>query len=631
MSDLKPWDRKSLLEFLRKANEAYQVGNPTISDSEYDSLCEYLYEKTGIVFKSFDKGGDYKFSVPMLSIANCFSSKEIESFHKACFEVARDLSALTYVVEPKLDGIALEVQYWNGELVRATTRGDGQFGKDVTEIALKLESFPKTIPNYISGIFRGEAICTKKDFESFNSSSPTRYKTQRNFVAGTFNATEKDVSKRPIKFVAYRTIKGPEYCILNSLGIFGEESKNFNDASFPSTSLSYKDLSEKVVRLKESFFCDVDGLVVKVLGKEAREELGETSTDINWAIAVKVRVEGVETTLKNVNYQVGRTGAVTPVANFHPVEIDGVTISRATLHNFDRVKELGLTLGCTLTIRRAGDVIPEVVSSRPSNGVDFIEVGLPKYCPSCAEPLDYDKCTNEYNPSIVDSGCYEKLLSKLTYFVSKSGLDFDGIGPEVVEALFEERVINCPLDVLLCNDRSVREHLTPKTAEKFIAERDKARTKPLWKFIAALGIEKVGETLSKTLAPHFMDVVNGKMSPSEVLTPAAAESLREYLSFPGHLDFVKANLEVMIPEVVVAASDKLSGLKVAVTGTLPVSREKVEEFLASNGATVSSSVSSKTSWLIYGEKAGSKLAKAKAAGVKTATLEEFTGFYGLSL
>lgn len=627
---------EELKSVLKASNKAYRNGEPIISDEEYDELCREYRTLTGTLFSNLEESGTVDLSVPMLSLDNIFEKEQYDKFVGTVHDL--DPYAEIYV-EPKVDGVALDLKYYKGMLISASTRGDGRKGEDVTQTVKSIKSFPSKISKAPDFLWvRGEAVSLKKDFEEYNSSVGNTYKNPRNFVAGTLASKNKDVSDRPVTFVPYAVISSSDG-INNHHDASWQERFGFAENVFYSVAyarylseLSYKELIESYILQRGQLPFETDGLVLKVASKDLKEKLGESDTVVNWAIAFKQRVSGKSTVILDVIYQVGRTGAVTPVAVLEPVDVGGVTISRATLHNRERLNELGVSAGSVVKVRRAGDVIPEIYEVEKISDVN-VAFDFPSKCPSCGSALEDDTCKVVYTYQNGDIYCPDKFIATMEHFFSQHGMKVDGVGKEACRILVEECLISHPIELCKFVEDVPVESLSEfldKTAYEaistFVAD---LSNYPSWKFIASIGIDSIGPANAKKLDPYLIDVLEGKVEVGNVLTPAAAESFREYVSRKGYKELILKSLRLLKREE--KKGTVLQGIKVVITGTLSKDRDTVEEFLTSYGAKVLSAVSKNANYLIAGIGAGSKFKKAQDLGIEILSLEKFLEKFNLQM
>lgn len=588
---------QKLQELENLLDKVYRSGEAAVSDEAYDAVVRALNmnnlsnAKTAGLTEIAAAAYSAPRVVPMLSIQNVFTASELRS--KFDFD--------TYVtLEPKLDGIALEITYVHGLAVKVTTRGDGSVGEDVSGIFHSLPYMPKmavcSLGTPYQGVVRGEAVCSKHDLKSWNENSTKTYKTPRNFVAATFNTKDpKEVAGRPISFVAYS--------VLNSEGTQSynfpanmQKATDFSDGSVLSA-VTDKVLHERLEFLNTCLPYPVDGIVVKVDDLDLRAELGDAEGWPNWCYAFKIRGKGEVTVLNKIEWQVGRTGAITPVGTLDPVDVGGVTVSKVNLNNLEWMAEKGVYEGAVVYIRRAGEVIPELA-----------EVIDPKFdeqtledltvCPSCGSGVIENSCSQPQS-------CPEARARQFEYFLSDAGMEVTGYGATAASSLSEK--YGSPLLMFIDKVRLGEPSFVKSAKEKELAD-----------LITACGIPKVGKVKARTLAGVFHVIEQADLA--DLLGPVAADKAAEWLSVNKHLLSEAADL---LKSSTLPVSNKLQGMAIAVTGSFAsYSRKEVEKIITSNGGKVSSSVSKKTSMLVAGSEAGSKLEDAKEKGVPVITVTE---------
>ena len=566
----------------------------------------------------------------------------------------------TFWVDPKFDGLALEILYENGVYAGALTRGDGETGEDVTKNVRTVKNVPLDLRPHAArnGLpvprlleVRGEVVMTRQDFYELNKRQREQggkvFANPRNAAAGSVRQLDSAVSAtRPLTFFTYgvgttdfgdadpgwTTHSG----VMHGLAALGlpvaGEGKVAAEAEV------YPYFTAMGARRQELPF-EIDGVVVKVDSLALQRELDFTDRAPRFAIALKFPAHEAETVLTAIDVQVGRTGVLTPVAILEPVSLAGVTVSRATLHNEDEIKAKDLRAGDTVVVRRAGDVIPEVVrvvaEKRPA---DAQEYEFPHICPSCGSPAV--RAEGEAAWRCVNLACPAMLRRGIAYFVSKSGLDIEGLGRKWVEALIDKGMVRTPADLFGLTEADLvpLERMAEKSAANFVAAVDAARKNAtLAKLIAALGIRQVGTRTARTLAGHFTDLDALGAATAEELTalpdigPEVAASIREFFGNDANRALVARFKEIDLWPVAApkpaqpAATTPLSGKKFLFTGTLPdMSREKAQELVEAAGGRVVSAVSKKLDYLVAGADPGSKLAKAQALGLRVLSPEEFS-------
>ena len=647
LKDLKRMEE--LVSLLEKYNESYyNKDNPEITDYEYDSLLrelEILEEKypdkarPDSPTKHVGGSASLKFSpvdhkVRMESLQDAFSFGEIYDFNKKIREV--DGSAL-YAVEPKIDGLSVSLEYENGIFKRGSTRGNGDTGEDITENLLTIKSIPKRLPVNIPFLeVRGEVFMPKKVFEELASKQIERgeepFKNPRNAAAGSLRQKDAAITeKRQLDVFIFNVqqYEGPNPWTSHKESI--EALSNLGFHVIPSCK-KCKTIEEAAEAIKEigekrsSLPFDIDGAVVKIDSLDLRKRLGSTSKYPKWAVAYKYPPEEKTTKLLDVEIAVGRTGVLTPTAVFEPVLLDGSMVGRATLHNQDFINEKDVNIGDTIVIRKAGDIIPEVVYVKEHSCEGHEPFKMPKTCPSCGAPVYREpgeaalRCNNPECPA--------QLLRTLIHFCSKNAMDIDGLGEAVIEALVKTELVKKPADLyaLKVEDIKKLDRMGEKSANNLVKAISKSKENDFYRLIFGFGIRHVGEKASKELASHFKTIDNllnvNKESVLEIegFGEIMALSVSEFFSMEETHKMIEElkgyglNME-MEPEE--EKGDLFSGLTFVITGTLPtMKRPEAKALIEKQGGKVTGSVSKKTDYLLAGEKAGSKLDKAMALGVK---------------
>ncbi len=635
---------------LNQHNHRYYVlDDPEISDSEYDQLLRELQEleanhpelltadsptqRVGSTpLSSFQQ---VQHDIPMLSLGNAFSEAELLAFDKRLHDRLKDDTEINYIAEPKLDGLAVSLMYEKGILIRAATRGDGTTGEDITDnirtigsIPLVLEGsdWPKTLE------VRGEVYMPKAGFNALNKGLSEQGKKQfinpRNAAAGSLRQLDSRITaQRPLTMYCYSVglvkegeIPDTQIDTLEALGQWGlricPEIKKVKGVS------GCNEYYQKMTEKRPDLDYEIDGIVFKVNEFSLQEKLGFVSRAPRWAIAQKFPAEEETTTLLDVEFQVGRTGAITPVARLEPVFVGGVTVSNATLHNMDEIKRIGVCIGDTVVIKRAGDVIPKVVAVHQQSK-DRIEIKQPIHCPEC----DSDIILEEGEVIARCSGglfCPAQIKQSIKHFVSRKAMDIDGLGAKLVVQLYDSKLIKHIADIysLECENVAALERMGEKSANNLIHAIQTSKSTTLDRFIYALGIREVGEATAKNLANHFRTLSKIQAATLEELEavddvgPIVAAHLVTFFKQPHNLEVLKALLdaEVNWPDIEALSIDNmpLQGNIYVLTGSLKsMTRGEAKEKLQALGAKVTGSVSKNTTAVIAGEKAGSKLTKAK--------------------
>ncbi|MCG3811643.1 NAD-dependent DNA ligase LigA [Photobacterium damselae] len=635
----------------------YVEDNPEVPDAEYDRLMQRLLtiesehpEWVTIDSPSQRVGGvpldgftQVKHELPMLSLDNAFNDDELRAFQKRIQDRLNNASAIQYCCEPKLDGLAVSLLYENGVLVQAATRGDGTTGENITNNVRTIRSIPLKLqgndwPTRIE--VRGEVFMPKKGFEQLNQRALKKgektFANPRNAAAGSLRQLDSKVTAtRPLSFYAYavgivegRELEGSQYDRLCQLKSWG----------FPmSPEIRRVDSIEEVIRYhqmigekRESLEYDIDGVVIKVDKVDTQLQLGFVARAPRWAIAYKFPAQEEMTLLNNVEFQVGRTGAITPVAKLEPVFVGGVTVSNATLHNADEIARLGVMVGDTVIIRRAGDVIPQIVSVVESRRpADASPVIFPTECPVCQSKVEriegeaVVRCTGGLF-------CQAQRKEALKHFVSRKALDVDGCGEKVIEQLVDREMVTTPADLFRLSAGVVTalDRMGPKSAQKLVDALGNAKETTLPRFIYSLGIREVGEATAANLA-HYFETLEALMTASKeqlIEVPDVGEIVAAHIfNFfreEHNLAVVNDLRDVGIhwPDIEKVADDvelPFEGKTVVLTGSLSqLSRTEAKEALQKLGAKVTGSVSKKTDLVVAGEAAGSKLTKAQELGIE---------------
>jgi len=643
----------------------YILDDPTVSDAVYDQLFLQLKKLENenpqlitpdsptqrVGSKPQKKFSEVNHIVPMLSLENAFDDEDVFAFDQRVHDRLAISGPIEYVCEPKLDGLAVTIIYEKGLLTRAATRGDGETGEDITANIRTIESIPLHLrgddyPELLE--VRGEVYMPKQGFLELNARSEERgekvFVNPRNAAAGSLRQLDSRITaSRPLEFFCYGlgqiasgVLFKTQHDMLTHFKKWGlrvnpetQTVKNINDCL-----IYQKKLGEKRAQLPY----EIDGIVYKVNQIEQQHELGFVSRAPRWAIAHKFPAEEVLTTIEAVEFQVGRTGAITPVARLHPVFVSGVTVSNATLHNMDEIHRKDIQVGDTVIIRRAGDVIPEIVASikeqRPN---DAKQIHLPTHCPICHSKIE----SIEGEAVARCSGglfCPAQRKEAIKHFASRRALDIEGLGDKLVDQLVENRLIDNVADLysLTLEQLSGLERMADKSAQNLLDALNKSKKTTLGRFLYALGIREVGEATAKQLALHFgdlsllMEATEESLQQVSDVGPVVAKHIESFFREKHNQDVIKKLLEAGIHWEKIEVSREslpLVGKTFVLTGTLEtLSRDEAKEKLESLGAKVAGSVSSKTSYVVVGADAGSKLKKAEELGVAILTEDEFLKF-----
>lgn len=636
----------------------YNQDTPEISDYEYDMLLRQLEQledeypqlknedspTNRVGGKASEKFSSVVHTVPMESLHDSFSHSELREFDQ---RVRQSVGDVEYVVEPKIDGLSVSCEYENGIFVRGSTRGDGITGEDITENLLTIKSLPKRLKNVIPFLeVRGEVYMSNPSFiklveeQELNDEKP--FKNPRNAAAGSLRQKNAKVTaKRNLDIFIFniQQINGVQ---LNS----HKESLDFLvQLGFP-VPTSYKLFNniedvindiEKIGNTRGDLQYQIDGAVIKINSFSQRKRLGSTAKFPKWAEAYKYPPEEKETKLIDIEVNVGRTGALTPTGIFEPVFLAGTTVSRAVLHNQDFISELDLRIGDTVLIRKAGEIIPEVVAVT-SHAESSVPYTLPAVCPSCGSQVYKEedeavlRCTN--------TECPAQLLRHLIHFVSRDAMNIDGLGEAVLRQLVDSDLVNSPVDLYKLEKEQIikLDKKGEKSADNLLKAIEKSKSNPLYRIIFALGIRHIGNKSAKLLCNALLSVENimnagvDEISSIEGFGGVMAESVAEYFSVQQNRELIMQlrTLGVqMQPLEKKAENGAFTGKTFVLTGTLPtLKRSEASKIIEELGGKISSSVSKKTDFVVAGEDAGSKLTKAQQLGVTIITEEELIAMSG---
>lgn len=641
---------------LAEANDLYyKHGKSPMSDAEFDAGVKELerLEAEHPEFASADSpaaavGSDLtpgfrkiEHMYPMLSIQNTYSEAELADWHRQVTEKI-DPDKLEYVVELKIDGVALSLVYVDRRLAYAVTRGDGAYGDEVTRNVLNIKTIPVRLPgSYPSGRVevRGEIYMTRDNFKLFNEYALEVYgkeqQNPRNTAAGSLKLKDPAESAlRKLDFFAYSILleepKGTHWDNLKRLRQAGFPVNDKREkAKDPAGILAITDAWQKI---RDELPYNIDGAVVKVDDLRQQILLGRTAKSPKWVIAYKYKAEAVETTLEEVTYQVGRTGAVTPVAHFKPIMLGGTLVKRATLHNFDEIARLGLKLKDHVVIEKGGEIIPKVVSvveaKRPKDAADIVP---PTACPECGSELSRDaeqvalRCDNLQCPA--------QVLRSILHFASRPAMNIENVGPALAESLLNHGLIRTAADLYFLRKEQLVEldRMAEKSAANVIASIQDSKGRGLDKLLHGMGIRFIGKTTSSLLARHFKSLDALQAATLEELQgiheigERTAQSVYDHFRNPAVEAFTARLREagVRLDYVAVEGSDTLAGKTFVLTGTLPtLSRDQAKDLIEKAGGKTTDSVSKKTSYVLAGEAAGSKLEKAVKLGVPVISEED---------
>ena len=654
---------KNQIDNLRKAlthhaKLYYVFDAPEISDFEYDRMYAELL-KLEAEYPEFDSpdsptkrvGGTPldKFEKVvhtrrMDSLSDVFSYEELLDFVN---KVRAEIPDVTFSVEPKIDGLSVSLIYENGVLKIGATRGDGNVGEDVTQNIKTIFSIPVSLPEPLNLNVRGEVYMPREVFGRINAKREAEGKTlmanPRNAAAGSLRQLDPEVcASRGLDIFVFNFQDGSLYLDGHAPESHTETLNRIESLGFPTVQMRCVAHTgdeiishiEKINSMRDSLAYDIDGVVIKVDKLSDREILGEGTNTPKWAVAYKFPPEEKETKLLDITIAVGRTGVLTPTAILSPVRLAGTTVSRATLHNLEFIRERDIMLGDTVVVRKAGDIIPEVVTAKTTlrDGSET-HFNMPTHCPSCGEAVFYDpdeaaavRCTN--------SACPAQLSRGIEHFASKGAMDIDGLGPQIVEALISAKLISNPADLyyLKAEDIANLERMGEKSAANLINSIEKSKNAGLERLICALGIRNIGEVAASALAQKFrtLDACMTATLDELVAIPdfgeISAQCVVNFFSHPQNIELcerLKA-AGVLTESTMAPTSDKFAGLTFVLTGTLPtMSRDEASAKIKALGGKCAGSVSKKTSYVVVGENAGSKERKARELGIPILTEDEF--------
>jgi len=654
---------KSLRKQINDHNYQYYVlDNPIISDSEYDKLLNELeliekeYPKF-IVPESptqrigatpIESFGTITHRITMMSLANAMNEDELNAFDDRLKKRLNKSDEIEYVIEPKLDGLAVELVYENGKFINGSTRGDGNTGEDITTnlktikgIPLVLRDETTALPNLLE--IRGEVFIRKEDFKLLNDnrikSGKQLFANARNAAAGSLRQLDpKITAKRSLSIYCYQAgvVDGIDFTthveFLDHLKQWGlpVNPKVTKVKGIKKAIQIHKNLESE----RNEFPYEIDGSVIKVNSISLRNELGERSRSPRWAIAGKFKSQQVTTVINDIFASVGRTGAITPVAKLEPVEVGGVTVTNATLHNQDEIDRKDIRIGDTVLIERSGDVIPKVIKviqeKRPKNTKGY---HLPNHCPACNGGLLRPE--NEVVFRCFNYSCPAKIKGKLKHFVSKHALDIDGLGEKLIDQLVNEGIIKNVDDLFRIQKKQLAdlERMGEKSADNIIGSINKSKLTTFSRFIYALGIRHVGEHISKLLErtyerdfDSFLTASYEDLESIEEIGPIVAQSIIDFWNDPSNKQIIDNCFElgVVFEQKNNIISQTLMGKIFVFTGTLEkFNRKKAKEIVESHGGRTSSTISKKTDYLVAGPGSGSKKDKAKTLGIDIINENEF--------
>lgn len=643
------------------ANKYYDEDNPEVSDYEYDMTMNRLkaLEKEfpdlvtkdsltqkvgGHVKEGFEK---VEHEVPLQSLQDIFSFEELDEFKERVYKAAKENGYkeedVKFVVETKIDGLSTALEYKNGKFVRGATRGNGLVGEDVTENLKTIKNIPKELPEPINIIVRGEVFIGKKEFEKMNEerelNEEKTFANARNAAAGSLRQLDTKITKkRPLDIYIFNVqkIEGKEFnSHFEELNYLKKLGFNVNPVLNPCNNIPEAiEAINKIGEEREELTFGIDGAVIKVDDLKLREKMGTTSKVPRWAIAYKYPPEKKETKLKDIICQVGRTGAITPMAILEPVKVAGSTISKTTLHNEDFIKEKDIRVGDTIVVQKAGDVIPEIleVKKEKRDGTEQV-FEMPKVCPVCGAPVVREE--GEAVSRCIGIECPAKLVRNIIHFVSRECMNIDGLGDKIIEQLINRNLISNMADIyfLKFEDIATLKKNGQKFTQNLIEAINNSKNNDLYRLIAALGIRHIGTKAAKTLAKKYktMDsLINASLESlamTDDIGEISANSIYEFFRQDQTIDLINrlkeanVNMEALDTEDI---DNRFEGKTFVLTGTLErFTRKEASDLIEKHGGKTSGSVSKKTDYVLAGEDAGSKLTKAQNLGVEIITEEQF--------
>lgn len=629
----------------------YDEDSPEITDYEYDMMMRELKDIEArfpqlitsdsptqrVGGTASEKFAPVVHAVRMESLLDAFSKEELDAFDQRVKQAAGEVD---YVVEPKIDGLSVSLEYENGRFVRGSTRGDGDVGEDVTHNILTIKSIPLELNEKLPLLeVRGEVYMPHSSFEELvlrqDEAGEKPFKNPRNAAAGSLRQKDSAVTAK----------RGLDMFVFNIQRIEGKELSSHKESLDYLTSLGFKTVPgyerfssfedvkkciESIGEKRGTLSFDIDGAVIKVDDFGKRESMGSTAKFPRWAVAFKYPPEEKPTVLRDIEVAVGRTGVLTPTAVFDPIQLAGTTVSRATLHNQDFINEKQIALGDTIIVRKAGDIIPEVLSVAEHCGEAVFT--LPETCPSCGAAVIREN--GEAAVRCNNSDCPAQLKRRLIHFCSRDAMDIESLGEAVVELLVDKGLVSSVEDIytLRAEDLIGLEHFAKKSADNLVKAVADSKSNDLYKLIFGLGIRHIGQKSAKLLSEHFITMQALQQADIEEISKIEgfggimAQSVAQYFALEQTADLIEnlTQLGLNMKSLREIESDRFAGKIFVLTGTLPTyTRNQAAEIIEKLGGKVSSSVSKKTDYVLAGEDAGSKLKKANDLGVTVISEEQF--------
>ena len=653
MKDIELEIRKLIDEINFHNYQYHGMDDPKISDQEFDQMVKALHDlekkypqliqvdspTQRVGSKPIDRFIQIDHLTPMLSLDNVFSMNELMSFEKRIKDKLSLKEDIEFIAEPKFDGVAVNLLYESGKLSYATTRGDGKTGEDVTHNVLTIKSIPITLntsspPEKVE--IRGEIIISKNDFEKMNRENEEKnlkvFANPRNAAAGSIRQLDPNIAKgRPLRFYAHG------YGLLSNENDFTNHSdviEYLNDSGIVVSPLSQlltgahecEKYYKKIDSTRGSLDFEIDGVVYKVNKISYQKELGFVSKAPRWAIAHKFSSVEVESRILDVDFQVGRTGTITPVAKLDPINVGGVMVSNATLHNMDEIRRKDIRNGDHVFVRRAGDVIPEIVSvNKKKRGQQTKKIVFPSHCPSCGSEIirkegeSAAKCTG-------GNACPDQIKEGLKHFVSRNAFDIEGLGEKIIDQLLDSKLIKTTSDLFSLNfDELISlERMAEKSSQNLLTSIESSKIISFERFIYAQGINDVGLATSKSLAESFSsleELINTEIEELLMIRdigPIVANSILDFFKNIKNIENINRLIDMGVEVIYPSDNDNqiLSDKIFVITGTLKnMTRSEAKNFIENNGGKVTSAVSKNTNYLLAGENPGSKMKKAEDIGV----------------
>lgn len=635
--DIKLYKQK-IIKINEMSYHYYVLDEPIASDEEYDLLYQDIvkFEKNNPILidqssptqrvgdSIVDRFVKSTHIEKMWSLEDVFNEQELEEW---LVRIYKNSNNIKFMCDAKFDGASLNLIYENGVLISASTRGDGNIGEQIIHNAKTIPSIPLTIPYKEKIEIRGEVVINKKDFEILNKERINKgeniFANPRNAASGSIRQLDSSITKqRKLKFIPW----GFGYCNIESKSFFNRlniiKSFGFIDTNLSSLCDNIDDIQKaynKIISLRHTYPIMLDGMVIRIDDIQTQNEFGYTAKNPRFAVAYKFPAIEKQTKILDVTYQVGRTGVITPVAKLEPIIIEGVIVSRATLHNFDEIKKKNIKINDMVFVIRSGDVIPKIIKSiKELRNCDAKDIIPPTYCPICNSKLLIEdiliKCQNLQ--------CEARIKNSIIHFCSKKAMDIQGMGKKVVEFLFNEKIIYNINDIfkIKYDDLKGKEGWQDKKINNLLNAINNTKNSPLWRFINALGIEHIGEGASKKIAEVFNnDIFNINYDDLINLEGFGEEMAKSFIDFMQiNKNSINELFNIISPNIITSnnKNNNLDGQVIVLTGTMEQSRDNIVKMLENMGAKVVPNISKKVTMLIYGKNPGNKIEMAKKIGIK---------------